>query len=125
MCPPTAPLSSARAVDVHVGLEIRRRRRARGLGLRELAEAVGLSHQQVHKYERAASRVSAGALQRIGEALGCPPGAFFPPWRDGAAADAWAFAESAEGPALVRAWRALGPADRRALLRIARALAEP
>ena len=49
-------------VDVHVGLRIRLRRKELGVSQEKLAEAIGLTFQQVQKYERAANRVSASKL---------------------------------------------------------------
>lgn len=56
-------------VDRHVGLHIRMRRKALGISQEKLAEALGLTFQQVQKYERGANRVSASKLWEIGRAL--------------------------------------------------------
>jgi transcriptional regulator with XRE-family HTH domain len=56
-------------VDRHVGLRIRMRRKELGISQERLAEALGLTFQQVQKYERAANRVSASKLFEIGRAL--------------------------------------------------------
>jgi transcriptional regulator with XRE-family HTH domain len=63
--------------DVHVGRRIRLRRRAEGLSQEKLADGLGLTFQQVQKYERGANRVSASKLHQIGEALGVSVGWFF------------------------------------------------
>ena len=60
---------SPNPVDVHVGERIRRRRRALGLSQDKLGEALGLTFQQVQKYERGANRVSASKLYQIARAL--------------------------------------------------------
>src|SRR5881275_161040 len=49
-------------VDRHVGLRIRMRRKELGISQERLAESIGLTFQQVQKYERAANRVSASKL---------------------------------------------------------------
>jgi transcriptional regulator with XRE-family HTH domain len=56
-------------VDRHVGLRIRLRRRELGLSQERLADAIGLTFQQVQKYERAANRVSASKLWEMSRAL--------------------------------------------------------
>lgn len=62
-------------IDVAVGLRIRTRRKQVGLSQAALAEHLGVSFQQVQKYERGANRVSASMLVRTAEKLGCTAGA--------------------------------------------------
>jgi transcriptional regulator with XRE-family HTH domain len=62
-------LSGPHPVDRHVGLRIRMRRKELGISQEKLAEALGLTFQQVQKYERAANRVSASKLFEIARAL--------------------------------------------------------
>ena len=57
-------------IDVGVGARIRIRRRELGVSQGLLAEHLGLTFQQVQKYERGANRVSASMLVRIAERLG-------------------------------------------------------
>ena len=56
-------------VDLHVGLRVRLRRRELGVSQEKLAESIGLTFQQVQKYERAANRVSASKLWEMARAL--------------------------------------------------------
>jgi transcriptional regulator with XRE-family HTH domain len=56
-------------VDRHVGLRIRMRRKELGFSQERLAEAIGLTFQQVQKYERAANRVSASKLWEMSRTL--------------------------------------------------------
>ncbi len=56
-------------IDRHVGARIRLRRNELGISQEKLAEAIGVSFQQVQKYERAANRVSASKLWEIARAL--------------------------------------------------------
>ncbi|WP_334165289.1 helix-turn-helix domain-containing protein, partial [Phenylobacterium sp.] len=126
-----APPSPAFDTDAWVGGEIRRRRKARGLSQSALAAAIGVTFQQVQKYERGANRVSASTLWRVAQALRCEPGAFFPgypalggPDPDGLGPVGRAFLASDGGLALARAWLALTPDRRAALLAAARALAQ-
>ncbi len=64
-------------VDMHVGARIRMRRRFLGLTQQTLAESLGLTFQQVQKYERGANRVSASKLYDIARALQAPVPYFF------------------------------------------------
>jgi len=119
-------------LDAWVGEEIRRRRKVRGLSQSALAAAIGVTFQQVQKYERGANRVSASTLWRIAQALRCEPAAFFPGYpalgggseADGLGPVGRAFLASDGGLALARAWLALTPDRRAALLAAARALAQ-
>lgn len=56
-------------VDRHVGVRIRTRRIMLGLSQTELGDAVGVSFQQIQKYERGMNRVSASVLYAIGDKL--------------------------------------------------------
>ena len=56
-------------VDRHVGLRIRFRRKELGISQEKLADSIGLTFQQVQKYERAANRVSASKLWEVARAL--------------------------------------------------------
>jgi transcriptional regulator with XRE-family HTH domain len=58
-------------LDQALGLAIRLRRHARGLSQSGLGDAIGVSFQQIQKYERGANRVSFSTMVRICEALGC------------------------------------------------------
>ena len=64
-------------VDVHVGARIRVRRLLIGMNQETLAKALGLTFQQVQKYEGGANRVSASRLSQIADVLGVPITYFF------------------------------------------------
>lgn len=64
-------------IDVHVGLRIRSRRMRFGLSQTALAENVGITFQQIQKYERGTNRVSASMLFRIARFLNAPISFFF------------------------------------------------
>jgi transcriptional regulator with XRE-family HTH domain len=78
----------AQGVDLAVGRRLRERRVMLGLTLQQVAEQVGITHQQLAKYERGANRLSAGLLHETAQALGADVGHFFeglePGGRDGA-----------------------------------------
>ena len=65
------------AVDTHIGQKIRARRTLLGLSQTELADAAGITFQQIQKYEKGTNRVGASRLQQFSEALGVPPSYFF------------------------------------------------
>ena len=58
-------------LDVALGLRIRQRRRELGISLTALADGIGLTFQQVQKYERGFNRVSFSRLVDIANALNC------------------------------------------------------
>jgi transcriptional regulator with XRE-family HTH domain len=64
-------------VDVHLGQEIRRRRRELGLTQHQLADACGVRFQQIQKYERGANRIAASRLWKIALAMQTPLSSFF------------------------------------------------
>jgi len=68
---------STLAIDHHVGARIRERRIMLGLTQQQLAELIGVTYQQEHKYERGINRVSAGRLFEIARALNVPVGYFY------------------------------------------------
>ena len=56
-------------IDVHVGLQVRLRRKELKISQEKLAETLGLTFQQVQKYERGANRISASKLYEIARSL--------------------------------------------------------
>ena len=59
-------------IDRHVGARIRERRIMLGLTQQQLADLIGVTYQQAHKYERGINRVSAGRLFEIARVLSVP-----------------------------------------------------
>ena len=64
-------------IDVHVGSRVRMRRLLLGMNQEKLADALGLTFQQVQKYEGGANRVSASRLSAMAEILAVPISYFF------------------------------------------------
>jgi transcriptional regulator with XRE-family HTH domain len=77
-------------IDVHVGKRIRDRRRALGVSQEKLAEGIGVTFQQVQKYEKGANRVSASKLWQTAGVLQTEISHFF----DGLKAAEPGFAET-------------------------------
>ena len=66
-----------KSADAHVGARVRSRRIQLGISQTRLGKALGVSFQQVQKYERGFNRISASRLQAIASMLGVSPSYFF------------------------------------------------
>ena len=64
-------------IDIHVGSRVRLRRNMLGLSQEKLGEAIGLTFQQVQKYERGANRIGASRLHDLSRVLDVPVSFFF------------------------------------------------
>jgi transcriptional regulator with XRE-family HTH domain len=64
-------------IDVHVGSRVRLRRTLLGMSQEKLGEAIGLTFQQVQKYERGANRIGASRLYDLSRVLDVPVSYFF------------------------------------------------
>jgi len=123
-------------IDRHVGSRVRMQRMLAGISQEKLGEALGLTFQQVQKYEKGTNRISASRLQQIAKMLGVPVAFFFEgaPTGDVAAggfADAAAttyvadFLSTSEGVQLSKAFvRIKNPRVRRRVIDLVEALAE-
>src|SRR5438552_6340204 len=69
--------SRTQDIDRHVGARVRERRIMLGLTQQQLADMIGVTYQQAHKYERGINRVSAGRLFEIRRVLGVPVAFFY------------------------------------------------
>ena len=74
---PGAVTSRATDTDRHVGARIRERRIMLGLSQQQMADMIGVTYQQAHKYERGINRISAGRLYQIAQVLRVPIEYFF------------------------------------------------
>lgn len=125
-------------VDVHVGGRVRMRRILIGLSQEKLGEQLGLTFQQVQKYEKGSNRISASRLWQMARILGVPVAFFFddipdapnegsqPGFGESAGETALMdFLSSTEGFQLNRAFSQIEqPNVRRKLVELAKALAE-
>src|SRR3569623_1390735 len=79
--PPRRPgrpkIDTPNPIDVRVGARLRLRRHMLGLSQEKLGEAIGLTFQQVQKYERGANRIGASRLWDLSRVLDCPMSFFF------------------------------------------------
>jgi transcriptional regulator with XRE-family HTH domain len=70
-------VKNADDLDKRIGQKIHELRIAMGLSRHQLAERIGVTHQQTQKYEKGVNRISAGRLAQIATALNKPIGFFF------------------------------------------------
>jgi len=122
--------SGSHPVDVHVGQRVRELRRSLKLSQTVLADAIGLTFQQVQKYERGTNRISASALFEIARFLGVEVDYFFlglpdTDAGDGAVAEtqADAFLRSEEGVMLAACFTKLSTAERKVVVATVKGLA--
>jgi transcriptional regulator with XRE-family HTH domain len=73
-------------VDTHVGSRVRLRRTMLGMSQEKLGEALGITFQQIQKYEKGSNRIGASRLQRISEVLNVAISFFFEDLPGGASA---------------------------------------
>ena len=119
-----------KAVDTHVGARIRSRRLMLNLSQTKLADALGLTFQQVQKYEKGTNRVGASRLAQIAEILQVPVSWFFEGSglkarkSDGSENAIDKFIATTDGVALVRAFTAIPDAKvRRAIVELIQRIA--
>ena len=80
MTPPVRPRATrgrSNPIDGHVGSRVRMRRTLLGFSQERLGDALGLTFQQVQKYERGANRIGASRLYQISTVLDVPVAFFF------------------------------------------------
>ncbi|MEZ5804890.1 MAG: helix-turn-helix transcriptional regulator [Rhizobiaceae bacterium] len=124
-------------IDVHVGARIKLRRNMLGMSQEKLGESLGITFQQVQKYEKGTNRVGASRLQDIASILSTPVAFFFEdapnrestsmPLRAEEAPGAMAmeFCSTAEGLALNRAFiKITNPKTRRRIIDLVKSIAE-
>ena len=124
-------------IDTHVGSRIRLRRNMLGMSQERLGENLGITFQQIQKYEKGTNRVGASRLQAIASILTVPVAILFEdaPGSDGAAGKGLAedssttfvvdFLNSSEGIQLNRAFARISePKVRRKVIELVKALAQ-
>lgn len=125
-------------IDAHVGSRVRLRRMLLGMSQERLGESMGLTFQQVQKYEKGANRIGASRLFHISKILDVPVGFFFEeapgidetssvPGMGEAASEAFIleFLNTREGLELNRAFSKIGdPKVRKSVVDLVRALGE-
>ncbi len=137
--PPRATKGRSNPIDGHVGGRVRQRRMLLGMSQEMLGKAVGLTFQQIQKYERGINRIGASRLFTLSKVLNVPISYFFedmPRALAAAGAKARGFADSTatyeadpmanrETAELVRAYyRIQDPKQRRRVLELLRSMAD-
>jgi len=120
---------SPNAGDRHVGMRIRMRRTVLGMSQERLGELLGITYQQVQKYEKGANRVGTGRLIDIAKALSVPVTYFFEGYANVASGDdiegdLSQMMATREGYALARAFAQMtDPTIRQSFVNMAEAIA--
>ncbi len=65
------------SLEQQIGMRVREVRTIKGLSQSDVAKSLGISYQQIQKYERGANRISVGLLLRLLHLLDIPPAHFF------------------------------------------------
>jgi transcriptional regulator with XRE-family HTH domain len=125
---------STSAHDVQIGRAVRSHREERGISQQVLARKIGVSFQQLQKYESGSNRISAGRLAQIAQALSAPMNAFFakatqtPTFEKGlseADLELLEFQRSAEGRELLLAFQSIRHrGTRRRIIHLVRTVAD-
>jgi transcriptional regulator with XRE-family HTH domain len=115
----------ANQIDKHLGLRLRMRRLALRMSQTALADSIGVTFQQVQKYEKGTNRISASTLQKLSETLQVPITDFFDglsrgPFLDASNTERMEFLSVPEGLALMKAYQNIESKElRRALVELA------
>ncbi len=130
------PKKKPNPIDIHVGSRVRLRRTMMSMSQEKLGKALGITFQQIQKYEKGMNRIGASKMQQISSALNVPVAFFFEdaPVQAGAVtgmAEASStsyvvdFLSSSEGIQLNRAFvRITNPAVRKKVVELVKTLAE-
>ena len=114
------------SLDIKVGSKVRALRLERQMSQEKLGDALGLTFQQVQKYEKGTNRISAGRLQRIAAILEVPVSVFFADANapTGGAESLFDLVDTGSALRLLRAYsRIPSPALKRALTSLAEEIA--
>ena len=127
------PKIQKNSVDAHIGNYLRLLRRSRGMSQAQLGKALGITFQQIQKYESGDNRMSVSTLLNLTQLFGVPPKYFFDGIagveqlskpNDGLDMEAVTFTMTAEGKALLQAFLAVKkPALRRRLIALIESVA--
>lgn len=103
-------VKSPNPIDIHVGARVRMRRFLLGMSQGKLAEQLGVTFQQVQKYEKGMSRISASRLQAIANVFEVPVSFFFENIADHAHQDADPLSDASDASLLTQDGVALNKA---------------
>ncbi|WP_419756455.1 helix-turn-helix domain-containing protein [Brevundimonas sp.] len=100
--------------DIRIGRCVAERRIQQGRTQAQLGTAIGVTFQQVQKYERGLNRIAASTLERIAAYLDCPVANLF--------GESEPNSNTASARAILKEWEKLRPDQAEAILRVARLL---
>ena len=125
---------SPNSIDVHVGCRVRLLRRKMGVSQQKLADAVGITFQQMQKYEKGINQISSSRLYQIAQTLQVPPASLFVgiPRRSARRSTQattspgrlFKFIATPDGLAMAKAFMRLDPKLRRQILDLVRAITD-
>ena len=113
-------------LDIEVGQRVRTFRLQKGLSQQKLGDQLGLTFQQVQKYEKGTNRIGAGRLQRIADILEIPVADFFTSQKQGGVAPTELFKllDTAAALRLLRAYSRISePKLQQAIMRLVESIA--
>lgn len=124
------PKAKGSPADARIGERLRQIRRAKRMSQSELGEALGVTYQQIQKYELGHSRMSVSTLLKAAEAFGISPADFYGSADPNTTSQSGSrsrkldrYAASEEGQAVLRAFAGIRRADiRHELIKLAKAL---
>ena len=132
-------MSNAHPVDVHVGKRLRLKRTIMGLSQESIGKAIGVTFQQIQKYERGINRMGASRLHEFAKSLNVPVSYFFEGYGDELSEDSTVFGmaegevtafehenvSSRETMDIMRAYcKVKNPAVRKRIIELIKAVAE-
>lgn len=121
----------SRSIDRHIGARLRARRLTVGMSQEKLGGLLGITFQQIQKYEKGLNRVSSGRLLRIADVLGVNYSYFLAgaPEAEAMTGEGRAaqqrigdFIGSKEGVSIIAAWTKITPAQRRIMAELIQSL---
>jgi transcriptional regulator with XRE-family HTH domain len=115
----------ARELDRHIGARVRARRIMLGLTQQQLAERIGITYQQTHKYEGGINRMAASRLHEVAQLLGVDVGFFFEGLHRAEESPSGATPQQRLLLELAKNFMILSPEHQQAICRIVRMLSEP
>ena len=122
------PKRSVNGADEYIGKQIRSRRLFADMSQEELGAALGVTFQQIQKYEKGVNRVSTATLMLIGQSLKCDPSELMPPpdgrrHNDPEAIELQDFMATREGIAIARAFKVMSEDVRSHFVKLAQKVA--
>src|SRR5262249_30960378 len=114
--PKRAGQKEPQPLDRQVGARVRAKRKLLKISQQDLAASIGVSFQQLQKYEKGRNRIGASRLQRVAEMLDVPVSYFFDECKIRGRDEIADFVGDVGVPRLIRAWGRVPPKVKRSLV---------